>query len=74
MIRAFSYFNDWFKQHGMNPAAYKIVIIPQSVDAEARLKYRFTCDMQNISMDREPPEDFYRGFIAMIPFEIRGAE
>lgn len=72
MIRLFSYFADWCHIHNMNPAAYKIVIIPQSADAEARLKYRHVVDMESVTMSRKPASEFFEGFICGVPFEIRG--
>ncbi len=58
----------------MNPESYRIIIVPLSVDAEARLKYEWAAETEHLAMSRKPASDFYKGFIDQIPFEIRNAE
>jgi hypothetical protein len=72
MLKLVYYFVNWCARNGLRQDAYKIVIVPQSVEAEARLRTAVHGELTKlyVSGSLDPLE----GVVYGVPFKIEKAE
>ena len=70
MIKLFCYIAKTLADMGLNPANYRIVIVPLSTDAESALMKSMSVDAKNLNWEAEAPLIFRAGYISGMPFRI----
>ena len=70
MIRLFCLFVDWCSARGMHADDYQIVIVPKTVEAEARFKRAWDKEFANLAWERPEVGGIYDGMMCGVPFKI----